>query len=114
MRAIRTIILSCVLILVFSSIALAENCQYDTAWGVLTINYNYNDNSVTGSYPHKDGTISGTLSNDGVISGQWWQSDGRGSFVFYLNKSGFTGKWNSAGDSKWRGQWNGKLKGCYK
>lgn len=114
MKAFRTIILLCVVSLVFVSVAMAESCQYDTAWGVLTIHYNYDNNSVTGDYPHKSGSISGTLSENGVIKGQWRQSDGRGKFVFYLNNNGFSGKWNYEGESLWRGEWNGKLKGCWK
>ena len=114
MKAIRTILLFCLVLLVFASPALAESCQYDTAWGVLTIKYNYDNNSVTGNYPHKSGRISGALSENGTIKGQWYQSDGQGNFVFYLNNNGFSGKWNYGGDSQWRGEWNGRLKGCWK
>ena len=99
-------------LLLAAAAARAETCYYDTAWGLLTINYNYNNNSVNGSYPHNGGTIAGTLFDDGHIEGQWWQNDGKGSFVFYLHQTGFSGKWNYEGDGGWRDAWDGQLRQC--
>jgi hypothetical protein len=91
--------------------AWAETCQYETRWGVLTITYNA-DETVVGSYPYHNGTITGVVAN-GVVQGQWRQDDSRGAYVFRLNNRGFTGKWNYAGDSRWQGNWNGDLLKCF-
>ena len=113
MKAVRLTVVMILGLLLAASAAYAETCEYDTEWGVVTLTYNWNNNSVTGDYPYKSGSLSGTIGSGNAIQGQWWQSDGRGSFVFYLNASGFSGKWKYAGDSKWRGAWNGRLRGCY-
>ena len=112
MKAIRLTGMIFLLLLLASSLAYGETCEYDTEWGVVTLNYNWNNNSVTGDYPYKNGSLSGTIVNGNSIQGQWWQSDGQGSLVFNLNASGFSGKWKYAGDSNWRGAWNGSLRGC--
>ncbi|HEY9054262.1 MAG TPA: hypothetical protein VIO60_05530 [Rectinemataceae bacterium] len=63
---------------------------------------------VTGTYPHAEGRIEGTISGL-TVSGWWYQSNGKGRFVFNFSPdaSAFTGKWSyeSAEPSS---QWNGK------
>ena len=113
MKAIRVIALVICLLLLAAWPVHAETCEYDTEWGVTTITYNWDNNSFTGSYPYQSGSLSGTIMSGNGLRGQWWQSDGRGTFVFNLNASGFTGKWKYSGDSNWRGVWNGRLRGCY-
>ena len=93
-----------------ASAALAQTCEYQTEWGVLTI---INTGSqVTGSYPHNNGHITGYMQN-GVIQGTWHQHDGSGNFYFSLYQGGFNGSWNYMGDSGWRGGWNGRVIRCY-
>lgn len=93
--------------------ATAETCEYDTAWGVLTIHYNWNNNTATGNYPHKRGSVSGAWTGQNTLEGTWQQSDGTGYFSFKMHASGFSGRWRYAVDSSWRGNWDGTLRGCY-
>lgn len=78
---------------------------YKTDFGDLTISIN--GNKVTGNYNWKDGRIEGTLSGN-VISGWWYQSNGKGKFIFTFNSnfSSFVGKWgnnNAEPVNKWNG-----------
>lgn len=100
-------------VVLFSTPALAMTCEFDSSWGVVTLNWNQRTGAVHGSYTHKNGTLSGTRYNDGTVRGTWQQYDGSGQFYFHMNNTGFTGSWNYAGDSGWRGSWNGRLRGCY-
>jgi hypothetical protein len=113
MRAVKLTALLFLFFVVSAGSAWAEVCQYNTEWGVLTIDYNYDNNTVSGHYPHHNGAIRGRLTDDGVIRGTWTQNNGNGGFYFRLNDSGFSGNWNYSGDSNWRGTWNGSLIQCY-
>ncbi|GAB7082048.1 hypothetical protein [Megalodesulfovibrio paquesii] len=94
--------------------AWAETCQYTTEWGVLTLQFNYDNDTFTGNYPHKNGRVAGVLFGTDQGKGQWAQSDGGGSFLFRFHERGFTGKWNYTSDQNWRGDWNGKLIKCWR
>ncbi len=111
----RAMMLSCSLllsVLLLSTTAKAETCQYETRWGVPTIEFNYAFNTFKGGYTHKQGKVNGVL-NGNVGEGTWAQTDGNGAMVLHFNRSGFTGKWRSSGDTGWRGEWNGNLKNCW-
>ncbi len=110
MNRLLSIMLLAALLLTAAQTAFAETCQYNTKWGVVTIK-NVGAN-VTGSYPYRNGRITGTM-NYPDIQGNWYQSDGTGNFHFTLYNGGFTGNWNYTGESRWRGDWNGKLIRCY-
>jgi len=106
-------LLTCGLLLACLATASAETCEYDTRWGVLTMEYNWNTYSVVGNYPYKGGTISGAITGQNSIEGTWFQTDGSGYFVFNLHQTGFSGRWRYAQDGSWRGSWDGTLRGCY-
>lgn len=112
MRFIAAFALMLTLVVSFTVNAHAETCQYDTAWGVLTLEFNYNTGHMTGNYPHNNGTVSGLL-NGSNASGTWYQNNGRGNFAFRFHKRGFRGNWNNAGESGWRGKWDGTLRRCW-
>lgn len=97
------------ILLVFSQVCLADQRTYDTSFGVMKLQFN--GTYVSGSYTHQNGTLEGTLV-DGVMTGVWHQSNGKGSCIFTFNPdlSGFEGKWNYAGDSGLKGDWHGSLK----
>ncbi|AGW13632.1 hypothetical protein DGI_1838 [Megalodesulfovibrio gigas DSM 1382 = ATCC 19364] len=107
----RLLILAVAIMLVAAP-AMAETCQYNTPWGVLTLHFNYNNNTFSGDYPHHSGQVMGVLTGSSA-KGQWAQSDGSGSLLFNFHKAGFQGKWNNASDKNWRGDWNGKLIRCW-
>ena len=111
-RMVRVLVVACT-VLLMAVPAMAETCQYNTPWGVLTLYFNYNNNTFSGDYPHKGGQVAGVLFGDSSGKGQWAQHDGSGSFLFNFHKSGFQGKWNHASDRTWRGDWNGKLIRCW-
>ena len=55
MKAVRLTVVMILGLLLAASAAYAETCEYDTEWGVVTLTYNWNNNSVTGDYPYKSG-----------------------------------------------------------
>jgi len=69
-----------------------------------------NGNKVTGTYKHMDGRIDATL-NGNVLTGWWYQSNGKGRMVFVFNDdfTAFTGKW-SYNDGEPKSKWNGEKK----
>jgi hypothetical protein len=81
---------------------------YDTDFKEMTIQRD--GNKITGTYKWSDGRIEGTISGH-TVSGWWYQSNGKGKFVFDFNSdfSAFTGKWGY-NDATPSGQWNGKRK----
>jgi hypothetical protein len=91
--------------------AKTKTCAYDTRWGRLTMTFDYMNNTVSGEYDYKNGTISGRLQGD-TVTGTWTQRDGDGNFMFQLQRHGFTGVWSYAGDTQWRGNWDGELIDC--
>jgi hypothetical protein len=91
----------------------ADECQFQTNYGTMTLHWERSTGQVTGYYPHKSGRISGYRDQKGVVRGDWWQSDSAGQFVFWMNNSGFTGKWKYNSDQRWNGDWNGSLLGCF-
>ena len=100
-----------ILFLGFAAVAQAETCEYDTRWGVVVMSFT--PSSVIGHYPHRNGNISGNWTGRNRIEGSWYQNDGNGYFLFNLHPSGFTGKWRYTRDRKWRGNWDGQLRGCF-
>src|SRR5579871_3414333 len=67
--------------------------------------------NVIGTYPYKDGHVTGTLSPDGrTLIGTWVQNDGKGGFTFRISKDSddFTGRWWYTGHESNARDWNGK------
>lgn len=64
-------------------------------------------NKVSGNYEYSNGRIEGTL-NGNVLTGWWYQDNGKGKFRFVFNSdfSAFKGKWGY-NDAEPSGQWNG-------
>lgn len=112
MRALPAVLLCLCCLLLPPALATAETCQYETAWGVLTLQFNYVSSTFTGNYPHRNGEVAGIFQGN-KAEGQWAQSDGKGSFVFTFHSTGFRGQWKNLADRNWRGAWNGQLKGCW-
>lgn len=80
--------------------------------GVYNTNFNQmslsiTGNKVTGTYKWNDGRIEGTL-NGTVLTGWWYQSNGKGKFIFNFNNNftAFTGKWGY-NDNNPSNAWNG-------
>lgn len=111
MRMACIIVASLVILFVSVAFAQAKTCQYQTDWGVMTIDFRAQ--SVQGTYPHKKGWIRGSYAAGDVVQGTWGQSDGGGQFYFKFTRGGFTGYWKYSSDPKWRGNWNGSLLNCY-
>ncbi len=88
---------------------------WQTNWGeneALMSILTFDDNSVSGTYEHKQGEISGEYKEkDGksFLEGTWEQYDGKGWFVFTMSENGkyFKGEWGDAGDKSSKGNWNG-------
>lgn|GEM_PF-2542361 len=95
------------LILLSSSLLHAQNISgtYKTDFGTLTIQQN--GWQVAGTYDHMGGRIEGTL-NGYTLSGMWYQTNGKGRFIFTFNTdgSGFKGKWGYD-TAELSGTWNG-------
>ena len=86
---------------------------WQTDWGVVTLQVN--GNQVTGSYPHDQGRLQGTLSPDGwTLEGTWAEApsfqppNDAGRFIFTLaqDKQSWSGKWGY-GDAVDYGDWTG-------
>ena len=86
---------------------------WKTNWGEMEINVY--GTTVTGSYPHDNGRINGTLFNNGQnIEGSWSEApnyappDDGGRLVLELSKDGnsFSGKWYYGKDAA-GGNWTG-------
>lgn len=92
------------------------NGDWNSEWG--TVSFQVTGRSVTGTFAHKNGRLTGSLSPNGrTLSGRWGQSpsykppNDAGVFVFQLSADGrsFTGKWwygfntNKAADGVWSG-----------
>lgn len=82
--------------------------RWNTTWRTMEISIS--GTRVTGRYDYQNGRIEGVVRGN-VIEGRWYQ-DNRpqgGSFRFELSADGksFSGNWNYAGDSGWKGAWNG-------
>lgn len=89
-----------------------EVCTYNTEWGEMTLQFDYETGGVIGSYAYRGGRIHGSI-QDNTLTGTWTQNDGTsGGFSFDTNKWGFQGVWNYSGDQGWRGDWNGQLLRC--
>lgn len=80
--------------------------------GIYNTNFNQmslsiTGNKVTGTYKWNDGRIEGTL-NGTVLTGWWYQSNGKGKFIFNFNNNftAFTGKWGY-NDNNPSNAWNG-------
>ena len=90
------------------SLVEAQNASgtYNTDFSEMTLQQN--GNKVTGTYNWADGRIEGTISGR-TVSGWWYQSNGKGKFVFDFNSdfSAFTGKWGRNNDTP-SGKWDGK------
>lgn len=83
--------------------------NWKTEFGVLTLKVD--GVRVTGTYPMKEGRLTGTLSEDGkTLTGTWVQSDSKGGYTFTLAKDGkdFTGRWWYRGRENDFRAWNGK------
>lgn len=116
MRCVRFLAVLVALLLaltLFAAPALAMTCDFDTDWGLMRLNWNQATGAVSGTYQHKGGNLQGQRYNDGTVRGIWRQNDGSGNFFFQMTNTGFHGSWNYAGDSNWRGAWNGRIRGCY-
>ncbi len=81
---------------------------YLSDFGDITLEQN--GSSVTGRYTHADGRIEGTL-NGNVLTGWWYQSNGKGRFSFVFNSAftAFAGKWGYD-SNEMTGTWNGTRK----
>ena len=90
------------------SLVEAQNATgvYDTDFKEMTIQQD--GSKFTGTYKWADGRLDGTISGH-TASGWWYQSNGKGKFVFDFNSdfTAFTGKWGH-NDATPSGQWNGK------
>lgn len=113
MKKILTFVAALMLFASLTGLAMAETCEYDTRWGVLTLTYDWDTNTVSGWYEYKNGEVYGTYYEDNTIRGTWHQPDGSGEFIFYMSQTGFSGYWKYTGDYDWQGEWNGNLRGCY-
>ena len=93
------------------SLVEAQNATgvYDTDFKEMTIQQD--GSKFTGTYKWADGRLDGTISGH-TASGWWYQSNGKGKFVFDFNSdfSAFTGKWGY-NDATPSGQWNGRRTG---
>lgn len=92
-----------------SSVCQAATRTYDTSYGVMKLEFK--GNFVSGTYTHQNGEVEGALEGN-VLSGSWKQSNGKGACVFTFNSdfSRFDAKWSYAGETDWRGAWNGTQK----
>jgi hypothetical protein len=88
--------------------------DWQTTWGVLTIKMN--GQRLTGTYPHDQGRIDGTVSEDGTtFTGTWSEApsyslpNDAGPLVLRLSqdKSSFDGQWGDFKETKQFG-WTGK------
>ncbi len=93
--------------LFFCNFLFAQNLSgiYHTDFNDLTLHQN--GNKVFGTYKYENGRIEGVL-NGHTLSGWWYQSNGKGKFVFEFNSdfSKFNGKWgynDAVPSSKWNG-----------
>lgn len=114
MSVMRATALAMFLTILLAVPALAQQsaCQYQTDWGVATLRFEYRAGAMTGDYPHQNGQLMGVIQGE-TVQGTWRQANGQGNFFFRFNANGFTGNWNYATDTAWRGQWNGKLLKCW-
>jgi hypothetical protein len=90
--------------------------EWYTYWGneasaQIAMKLRQNGVEVVGSYEHRGGQVSGTVSGN-VFSGTWYQSedDGQGDFELTLNENGtqFSGRWRYLNNEAWEPDpWNG-------
>ncbi len=69
--------LTAVIVAAITGPAIAETTtlNLDSDFGPLQMVFDWSDNSVSGTYPKYDGSLSGKLV-DGVIKAAWWQPKG--------------------------------------
>ncbi|MDD4833774.1 MAG: copper amine oxidase N-terminal domain-containing protein [Lutispora sp.] len=85
--------------------------EWDTNWGKMVLTQN--GSTVTGTYTHDKGKISGTISGD-VLTGTWSESpayappNDAGDMILTMAADGksFSGKWRYGSDGSW-GNWEG-------
>lgn len=109
MKKLMALILVTVLSLCFSSLSFAETRTYNTNYGAMTISFD--GTYVSGSYTHQNGSLEGVLDGN-VMTGTWHQNNGKGTCIFTFSQdfSRFDARWNYAGETGWRGNWNGTAK----
>jgi hypothetical protein len=90
--------------------------SWDSDWGVMV--FNQNGDQVTGTYPHDNGKIKGTVSGN-TLTGTWSEApsynppNDAGDVVFTLAADGksFSGNWRyGSGTGKWDGIWDATRK----
>jgi uncharacterized protein YceK len=90
--------------------------SWDSDWG--TMEFIQSGDQVTGTYPHDNGRIKGTVSGN-TLTGTWSESPtynppkDAGDVLFTLAADGksFTGKWRyGSGSGKWDGDWEATRK----
>ena len=104
----RTLLFTLLSLLLPISLVEAQNATgvYNTDFNEMTIQQN--GSKFTGTYKWNNGRVEGTISGH-TATGWWYQSNGKGKFVFDFNSdfSAFTGKWGRDNATP-SGQWNGK------
>jgi len=90
--------------------------SWDSDWGVMV--FTQNGDQVTGTYPHDNGKIQGTVSGN-TLTGTWSEApsygppNDAGDVVFTLAADGnsFSGNWRyGSGTGKWEGVWDATRK----
>lgn len=80
--------------IIWAEQSLTLNGDYDTDFGELSLSQSQNCDKVRGRYRRQNGRIEGILHGT-VLTGSWFQDNGKGNFVFVFDSdfSAFKGKW---------------------
>ncbi len=92
----------------------ALRCKFDTNFGPVFMDWNQQTGAVQGHYPHQNGNFNGYRDANGVVRGDWRQQGNNrsGQYEWRMDNHGFRGSWKYTQDPNWRGEWNGKFRGC--
>jgi uncharacterized cupin superfamily protein len=103
------VLVAAIIVLLVSSVCQAATRTYDTNYGVMKLQFD--GTYISGTYTHQNGVLEGTLEGN-VMTGTWRQSNGKGACIFTFSSdfSRFDAKWNYAGETGWRANWQGSLK----